>query len=41
MHIIGFDTHTNDSFSNVFQQRGSWNSVVGIDYTAECMAEES
>ena len=41
MHVIGFDAHTNDSFSNVFQQRESWNSEVGIDQTAECMTEES
>jgi hypothetical protein len=31
MHVIGFDAHTNDSFSNVLQQRGSWNSEVEID----------
>lgn len=33
MYVIGFDAHTNDSFSNeqVFQQRGSWTSEVGID----------
>jgi hypothetical protein len=31
MHVIGFDAHTNDSFTNVFQQRGSLKSEVGIE----------